>query len=65
MNRPVRVGKGREEAISLLYCWDFELIFVYSPDVDQLFLWALLSAAGPFDRQRQPCRVPCGVTGQG
>jgi len=31
MDGPVRVGKGREEASSLLYCLDFELIFVYSP----------------------------------
>jgi len=65
MNRPVRVGKGREEAISLLYCWDFELIFVYSPDFDRLFLWVLLRAAGPLYRQRQPRPVLYGITGQG
>jgi len=35
VDRPVGVGKGREEASILLYCWDFELIFVYSPDFDR------------------------------
>jgi len=50
MDSPVRVRKVREEACSLLYCWDFKLIFVYLPDFDRLFLWALLRAAGPCDR---------------
>jgi len=54
----VRVGKRREEASSPLYCWDFELIFVYSVDFDRLFLWAVLRTAGPFNRQHQPRPVP-------
>ena len=52
---------GRKEFSSLLYCWDYELILVYSPDFDRLCLWALLCAALrclPFDWQHQPCPVP-------
>ena len=37
MDSPVRVRKVREEACSLLYCWDFKLIFVYLPD------WSVVS----------------------
>jgi len=46
VDKRLRVGK---EASSLLYCWDFELIFVYSPDFDRLFLWALVCAVRPFN----------------
>ena len=62
VDRPVHVGKQREDASSLLCCWDFEAIFVHSPDFDRLFVWAVLRTAGPLDQQRQPCPVP---TGQG
>ena len=44
-DRPVHLGKGREEASSLLYCWDFEFIFLYSPDFDWSFLWATYCGA--------------------
>ena len=37
MDSPVHVRKVREEACSLLYCWDFKLIFVYLPD------WSVVS----------------------
>jgi len=52
-----REGKGRRQ---VSYCWDFEFLLAYSPDVDRLFLWAFLRTAGPFD---QPVPAPPSSVG--
>ena len=46
VDRPVCVGKGREVANSLLYCRDFELTLVYSPDFDRLFHCCFATCCG-------------------